>query len=110
MKDSTHKPHLTPTASMNPHACCLDFSSRETLSLPRCLADNCSTCSGGKYGLNRLTWDSSPLGVDVEAELGPAGDVGCVVVILAGLVTSGRRCVASSTKKAIWSRYGESQT
>jgi hypothetical protein len=54
-----------------------------------------------------LTWDSSPLGRDAEAELGPAGDVGCVVVILAmlrGRVAGSQCCAASRLKKEIWSQ------
>lgn len=54
---ATHKPHRTPTASIKAHACCRCLSSRETLSLPRCLADSRSTSAGRRYGRYRLRWD-----------------------------------------------------
>ena len=44
----THKPHLTPTASMNPQACCLARSSLDTDSFPLCFADSRSTSAGVK--------------------------------------------------------------
>lgn len=37
------------------HACCLRFSSRETLSFPLCFADSLSTSNGEKYALYSLT-------------------------------------------------------
>lgn len=49
-KYKTHKPILAPTASMNPHACCVAFASCVTESLPRCFSDRYSTSAGVKYG------------------------------------------------------------
>lgn len=54
---STHKPHRTPTASIKAQACCRCLSSRDTLSLPRCLAERRSISAGRRYGLYRFRWD-----------------------------------------------------
>lgn len=40
---------------MKMQACCRPFSSRETLSFPRCFAESRSTSAGEKYGLYNLT-------------------------------------------------------
>ena len=49
--DSTHKPALCPTASMNPQATCRCRSSRAVDCLPRCRAESAEISLGVKYGL-----------------------------------------------------------